>query len=86
MFRGSTPEIGGISWVSVGMNYFILDKVTVGIRSGFNDANFKHKYNPVFNMFEERKARWRECAKNMPSLYQYLKDNIHTDSDQSKEI
>jgi hypothetical protein len=32
-------------------------------------------------MFEERKARWKETAKNHVSLYQYLKTHIHKGQD-----
>jgi hypothetical protein len=30
-------------------------------------------------MYESRKAKWLEAARNKPSLYQYLKDNVHGD-------
>jgi hypothetical protein len=32
-------------------------------------------------MLEDRKARWLEAAKDKPSLYQYLKKNIHTNKE-----
>lgn len=81
MFSGTTPDLGGITWISVGCNYFILDKVQAGIRSGFNFEKLRKEFDPVFRAFEERKARWYEMAKDTPSLYQYLKDNIHTEKE-----
>jgi hypothetical protein len=77
MFNYRTPDIGGITWISVGMNYFILDKTTVKLREKYQKESLKVKMAPVFQLFEERKARWAEAAKNQPSLYQYLKTHIH---------
>jgi len=80
MFNFRTPDIGGITWVSVGMNYFILDKVTVDLREKYQKVSLKKQMDPIFRMFEERKTRWLEAAKNQPSLYQYLKTHIHKDN------
>lgn len=77
MFSGVMPDIGGINWISVGMNYFIFDKTSVKLRENFHGVDFKKEYDPVFRMLEERKARWWECAKDQPSLYQWLKTHIH---------
>jgi len=77
MFAGETPEFGGISWVSVGMNYFMLDKVNVELRQNFDQINLKEMYAPIFNLFEERKKRWREASQDKPSLYQYLKNTVY---------
>lgn len=77
MFAYDTPDIGGITWISVGMNYFILDKLQTEIRQSYLEENLKITYEPVFKMFEERKARWAEAAQNQPTLYQYLKNTIY---------
>jgi len=60
----------------------LLDKIQVGIRTRFQFDKLKRDFEPVFHMMEERKARWYEMAKDKPSLYQYLKDNIHTDKNE----
>jgi hypothetical protein len=65
---------------SVGMLYFILDKTTLELREKYNKVSLKRELDPIFRLFEERKARWLEAAKNQPSLYQYLKTNIHKDN------
>lgn len=75
-------DIAGINWISVGMNYFVSDKTTIEMRQNTTGENFRISYDPIFRMWEERKARWRETAKNCPSLYQYLKDNIHNNEGQ----
>jgi hypothetical protein len=59
------------------MHYFVLDNITMAIRQNLHREDFRPGYANVFNMLEERKARWREVAKNSPSLYQYLKTHIH---------
>jgi hypothetical protein len=78
MFEGiHDSDIEGINWISVGMNYFVADKTTVTLRQNVKRENFRFIYDPIFNMWEDRKARWNECAKNYGSLFQYLRDNIH---------
>jgi hypothetical protein len=44
-----------------------------------NPQAFKAEYDKVFQEYENRKARWLEAAKDKPSLYQYLKDNVHNE-------
>jgi hypothetical protein len=78
---GHDSEIAGINWISVGMNYFVADKTTITLRQNIRRENFRITYDPIFRMWEERKARWSESAKNYGSLYQYLKDNIHKGQD-----
>jgi hypothetical protein len=74
-------EMAGINWISVGMNYFVADKTTITLRQNSINENFAVTYDPIFRMWEERKARWQEVAKNYGSLYQYLKDNIHKEKE-----
>lgn len=74
---GHDSDIAGVNWISVGMNYFVADKTTISIRQNLRNENFKITYAPIFSMWEERKTRWIETAKNCSSLYQYLKDNIY---------
>ena len=40
-------------------------------------SNVKAQYDILFQEYERRKNYWLEAAKDAPSLYQYLKDNIH---------
>jgi tryptophan halogenase len=84
MFNNTTPEIGGITWISVGCNYFIIDKVAVEQRQSAAGKDFKKEYDPIFRMFEHNKDRWRKAAEDKPSLYQYLKDNIHKEDSKGK--
>ena len=74
---GHNSDIAGINWISVGMNYFVADKTTIALRQNMRKEDFRQSYDHIFSMWEERKARWNETTKDCPSLYQYLKDNIH---------
>jgi hypothetical protein len=78
MFNYRTPDMGGITWISVGMNYFVLDKLQVEMKEIYGKKSQRQTLAPVFNLFEERKARWAAAAESQPSLYQYLKTHIHT--------
>lgn len=78
-------DIEGINWISVGMNYFVADNTTVTLRQNVKRENFRFIYDPIFRSWEDRKSRWHECSKNHGSLYQYLKDNIHTGREINKE-
>jgi tryptophan halogenase len=80
MFDGYTSnEIAGINWISVGMKYFVFDKISATIRQNFDHRNYKLEYDPVFAMFEERKDRWLEMAASQPTLYEYLSKHIYKD-------
>jgi hypothetical protein len=83
MFDGShNSDIAGINWISVGMNYFVLDKVSATIRQNFDNRNYQAEYDSIFAMFEERKARWLAMADNQPTLFEYLSKNVHKDNNQ----
>ena len=49
----------------------------IALRQNMRREDFRQSYDHIFSMWEERKARWNETTKDCPSLYQYLKDNIH---------
>lgn len=71
-------EIGGITWISVGMHYLMLDKIAIDLQEKKYNESLKTTLEPVFEMFEQRKLKWQTAAKNQPSLYQYLKTHIHS--------
>lgn len=79
MFNGRTPSMGGITWISVGMNYFMIDKnrIDVELLHRDNPSGVKIQYDLLFQEYERRKNYWLEAAKDAPSLCKYLQDNIH---------
>jgi tryptophan halogenase len=82
MFTTPIPELAGINWIAVGMNYFMTDNFTVEndlMRS--EHGRVKQNCDIMSQEFETRKHRWAEAAKTAPSLYQYLKTYIHKESE-----
>jgi tryptophan halogenase len=79
MYNSRTPDLGGITWISVGMHYFMIDKLTIDKELlHTSPADSRNRFERMFKEYENRKERWMEAAKDKPSLYQYLKDNIHS--------
>lgn len=75
-------DIDGMNWISVGMNWFFFDQINAMLREkaiGFSRKNQDHlqKLNDHFQIFEERKQKWRKHAANAPSLYYYQKKYIY---------
>lgn len=77
MWATPPKEIAGITYVAVGMNYFILDKVNQQVYENDEGIDFKIKYNHVFESLEKRKNRWRALANNELTLYEFLKQNYY---------
>ena len=72
----------GIVWVSTGMNTPMLDEIDVALISKLDYNDLYSEYKDVFNIFEQRKQKWKFAAKDKPSLYQYLKEVIYNETDQ----
>ena len=67
----------GIPWISVGMNYPVLDKVDQQLHQFNDQIDHKTAWVPNFSMYDERKIKWQYAAKFETSLYQYLKNKIY---------
>ena len=68
MFTNQVPEFSGITRISVGMNYPILDPITIRgyeIRTG---ANHKEVFSESFERFERKKMYWNSLADLEPTL------------------
>ena len=78
MFGTMLPEVAGMNWITVGMNYFIFDKTFFDIDMLHADpGKAKMLCDDITQMIDQRKRKWLDAARDKPSLYQYLKDNIH---------
>jgi tryptophan halogenase len=73
MFTGTAPLEGGITRIAAGMNYDILDKITITTEQNRNGRDYKEQFANSFAMFEKKKAYWSKMAEKEPTLYQYLK-------------
>jgi len=78
-FNNEAFPLGGITWISSGMHYFILNNVSI-CKLRIDDGDWQ-KY---FDILDNRRKFWDYCAKQQPSLYEYLKNKYH--SDEVKEI
>lgn len=72
MFTGISPTDAGITRIAVGMNYPILDKVTVEYEQAREKADYAKQYSESFEIFEKKKAYWAKCAEKEPTLFEYL--------------
>lgn len=75
MFNTQLDPIAGITYISVGMNYFLYDRIEQDWHRF--DQDITVRMQNLKNLYDEKKKRWQAAAKNMPSLNEYLKHYIH---------
>jgi tryptophan halogenase len=66
-----------INYIAVGMNYMPVDDVSISIAEIQNNVKFERDFVMFSENLEANKKRWRDNARYAPSLYEYLKNNIH---------
>jgi tryptophan halogenase len=75
MFTGILNKDQGITYISVGMNYPIFDRVDQGM------SIFKKDIKPYIDnnisKFLNKKNKWKSSAFHSPTLYQYLKNKYY---------
>jgi tryptophan halogenase len=79
MFTNQVPTHAGITRISVGMNYPILDPITLKGYEIRDKVNHKEIFSESFKMFEKKKMFWNSLADYEPTLYKYLQTNIYKD-------
>ncbi len=79
IFSSPIEETAGINFIAVGMNFLIVDEIDQKIYQLYDKMDHKIKYKHIFDEYENRKKRWIKIAEDMPSLYQFLKDNYYID-------
>lgn len=67
----------GIVWIAGGMNYFILDKITIDYKEFYNYTNLKKIMRPYFQAMDRNKRNWRTIADTKPDLIDFLKSEIY---------
>jgi hypothetical protein len=77
MFTNQAPINAGITRIAVGMNYPMLDPITQQVYEKRDKVSHAEKLKSFFETYEKKKQYWKKSAEAEPSLYQYLKDNIH---------
>jgi tryptophan halogenase len=77
MFDGNYNPQAGISYVSIGMNYPVYDRVDQAM---FFHNEIDEKYiKSIINNFEKNKVKWENAASKKPFLSEYLKKYLHDD-------
>jgi tryptophan halogenase len=67
----------GIPWISVGMNYPVLDQVDQKLHEFYDGIDHKKEWLPQFLEFDRRKHSWSQAADRELTLYQHLKKYIY---------
>jgi tryptophan halogenase len=71
--------MAGSTYVTAGMNYPIMDSIAQRIGEIQDNISHKEYVDQVSKTLDHNKARWTLAAKKCPTLYEYLKKNIHYD-------
>ena len=75
MFSHALDPDFGITYISVGMNYPVFDRVD---QAQFRDKIILKEYvDSVKQIFEYKKLQWKTAALSCPSLYEYLRTHVH---------
>ena len=77
MHTGILDAAEGITYVSVGLNYPIVDSVDVELNRIKDGIDYKKFWAPRFAKLEQNKQRWKKAAEKELSLYEFLKRNIY---------
>ena len=77
MFNPTIDPVAGITYISVGMNYPLKDKLDQEMELfGYYDG-LKQYVDGLITLYNYKKEKWQDAAKKCPTLYQYLKSNIY---------
>ena len=79
MFNSRIDPTAGITYVSVGMNYFLKDRIDSEWEICGDREEFKNYVDKLKENFEIKKSHWKSSAEKCPTLYQYLKSTIYND-------
>jgi hypothetical protein len=75
MFTNDIDPISGITYVSVGMNYPLFDKVDQ--KNNIFNYNIKSYIDSLVENFNNKKIKWTTSASVCLSLNKYLEKNIY---------
>ncbi len=71
------PHDGGLHTIAAGMNWPPTDLETIMYTNQLNRDKLKEQYKDIINRLDMRKKDWNFAVKHLPSLYEFLKDNIY---------
>ena len=81
MFKGEFSEnAAGINYIATGLKYQLLDDTFfMGKKKIFPDQDYELIAKGIKANFLNRRKNWDDAAKNAPTLYEFLKDDIYKD-------
>lgn len=68
----------GISFISVGMNYLVYDSINLETSKFWIGERDISEMQDIFSQMDIAKTVWEDYARQAPTLYKYLKENIHS--------
>jgi tryptophan halogenase len=74
-FSASTR--GGLTIISVGMNYPILDPISVAIGQIKNQMDYRTELSQNFRDLDAKRMFWQDAAKKSDTLLEYLEKKYH---------
>lgn len=74
-----SPTSGGFTWISAGMNYPMLDSVSIKLGEIESGEDYRETMREYFNLLDYRKNKWNSFAKSAPSLKKFMEENIYKD-------
>lgn len=81
MFTGKLDKKAGITWVATGLNRMIVDLITAKKEAFHRNTDLRDYYAKSWTTIERNKQEWAKFAESEPTLYQYLKRNVHTSNE-----
>ncbi len=78
-YLSNMPLRGGNSWITTGMNYFILDSVSLSFSDMMYGKLDPEKTKIVFENLDNNKKIWEKQALESETPYQYIKRKYHNE-------
>lgn len=70
---------GGFHCIATGLNYFPVNKHDIEYWEHYDGLNYYDSCKNIWTMWDLSRKKWQEEADNSPTMYQWLKENIHND-------
>ena len=71
------PHDGGLHTIAAGMNWPPTDLETIMYYNKLNRSELELQYKEIIDRIDMRKNDWNNIVKHLPSLYDFMKENIY---------
>jgi len=71
------PHNGGLHTIAAGMNWPPTDLETIMYTNQLNRNELELQYKEIIDRIDMRKNDWNNIVKHLPSLYDFMKENIY---------